>query len=59
MPPRPSYKDRVYTTELVAFPELVHDEDANSKDTAPLSSRLRSLVDTLGSGLTGITVATR
>ena len=32
MPPRPSYKDRVYTTELVAFPELVHiDEDANGK----------------------------
>ncbi len=32
MPPRPSYKDRVYTTELVAFPERVHiDEDAIGK----------------------------
>ncbi len=34
MPPRASYKDRVYTTEVVSFPELVHIGD--DKDFTPV-----------------------
>lgn len=45
MKPRPSYADRVYTTGVVAFPELVHiDADENGhKDFSPLIEQARAL----------------
>lgn len=31
MPPKPSYMDRVFTTEVVSYPGLVHIDDVNGK----------------------------
>lgn len=41
MPPRDSYKDRVYTTEMVAFPELVH--IGPDKDFTPVIEKALAL----------------
>ncbi|NLW78728.1 MAG: hydroxylamine reductase [Ruminococcaceae bacterium] len=41
MPPSDSYKDRVYTTEVVAFPELVH--IGADKDFAPIIDQALAL----------------
>ena len=45
MPPRPSYADRVFTTEVVSYPELVHIPQAadGTKDFAPVIERAREL----------------
>ena len=44
MPPRPSYKDRIFTTELVAFPELVHIDEVNGeKDFTPVINKALEL----------------
>ena len=45
MPPRPSYADRVFTTSVVGFPELVHIEaDAEGrKDFGPVIERAIAL----------------
>lgn len=42
MPPKPSYKDRVFTTEVVSFPDVIH--IGEDKDFSLLSKRLLSLV---------------
>jgi hydroxylamine reductase len=36
MPPKPGYADRVYTTSVVAFPEMKHIEAEGRKDFSPL-----------------------
>ena len=41
MPPKDSYKDRVYTTEMVSFPELVHIGD--DKDFTPVIEKALEL----------------
>ncbi len=41
MPPRPSYADRVFTTEVVAFPEIVH--IGENKDFGPVIEKALSL----------------
>ena len=41
MPPKDSYKDRVYTTEMVSFPELVHIGDG--KDFTPVIEKALEL----------------
>lgn len=41
MPPRPSYKDRVFTTEVVAFPDLVHIDE--NKDFTPVIEKALEL----------------
>lgn len=45
MPPKESYKDRVFTTSVVAYPEVVHiDEDENGyKDFTPLIEKALEL----------------
>lgn len=55
MPPRPSYKDRVFTTELVAFPDIVH--IGNNKDFTPVIKKALALggykEDTQFTGING------
>ncbi len=41
MPTRPSYHDRVFTTEVVAYPEMVHIDD--DKDFTPVINRALEL----------------
>jgi len=41
MPPKPSYKDRVFTTEVVSFPGVVHIGD--DKDFTPLINKALEL----------------
>ncbi len=41
MPPKPSYKDRVFTTEVVSYPELVHIGDG--KDFTPVIKKALEL----------------
>ena len=41
MPPRPSYADRVFTTEVVAFPEIVH--IGENKDFTPVIEKALAL----------------
>jgi len=41
MPPRPSYRDRVFTTEVVAFPEAVH--IGEDKDFTPVIEKALAL----------------
>ena len=41
MPPRPSYKDRVFTTEVVSYPELVH--IGEEKDFTPVIEKALEL----------------
>src|SRR5574344_3105313 len=41
MPPKPSYKDRVFTTEVVSYPELVHIGD--KKDFTPVINKALEL----------------
>lgn len=41
MPPKPSYKDRVFTTEVVSYPELVHIGDG--KDFTPVIEKALEL----------------
>ena len=45
MPPRPSYADRVFTTEVVSYPELVHIPAAadGSKDFTPVIEKAKEL----------------
>lgn len=45
MPPRPSYADRVFTTEVVSYPELVHVPQATdgTKDFTPVIEKAREL----------------
>ncbi len=45
MPPKASYADRVYTTSLVAYPELKHipADDTGRKDFAPLIAQALAL----------------
>lgn len=44
MPPKASYSDRVFTTEMVAYPGLRHiDGDANEKDFTPVIERAKEL----------------
>jgi hydroxylamine reductase len=44
MPPRDSYKDRVFTTEVVAYPGLVHIPDKNGKkDFTPVINKALEL----------------
>lgn len=55
MPPKPSYKDRVFTTEVVAFPELVH--IGKEKDFTPVIEKALELggyaEDTTFTGING------
>lgn len=55
MPPRPSYKDRVFTTEVVSYPELVHIDD--KKDFTPVINKALELggynEDTVFTGING------
>ena len=47
MPPKPSYADRIFTTEQVSFPEMVHisaSEDG-SKDFSPVIEKAKELGD--------------
>ncbi|KAF5032443.1 Hydroxylamine reductase [anaerobic digester metagenome] len=41
MPPRPSYKDRVFTTAVVSYPELVHIDE--NKDFTPVIEKALEL----------------
>ena len=41
MPPRPSYKDRVFTTDVVSFPDLTHIDE--KKDFTPLIEKALEL----------------
>ena len=41
MPPRDSYKDRVFTTEVVSYPEIVHIDE--SKDFTPVIEKALEL----------------
>lgn len=41
MPPRPSYRDRVFTTEVVSYPEIVHIGD--DKDFTPVIEKALAL----------------
>jgi hydroxylamine reductase len=41
MPPRPSYKDRVFTTEVVSFPDVVH--IGENKDFTPVINKALEL----------------
>lgn len=41
MPPRPSYRDRVFTTEVVSYPEIVHIGD--DKDFTPVIEKAIAL----------------
>ena len=41
MPPRPSYKDRVFTTDVVSFPDLTHIDE--KKDFTPLIEKTLEL----------------
>lgn len=41
MPPRPSYKDRVFTTEVVSYPELIH--IGEEKDFTPVIEKALEL----------------
>ena len=45
MPPRPSYADRVFTTDVVSYPELVHIPAAadGSKDFTPVIEKAKEL----------------
>ena len=44
MPPRPSYKDRVFTTDLVSFPDVQHIDEVNgTKDFTPLIEKALEL----------------
>jgi hydroxylamine reductase len=44
MPPRPSYIDRVFTTEVVAYPGVVHIPDVNGKkDFTPVINKALEL----------------
>ena len=45
MPPRPNYSDRVFTTSVVGYPELVHidDKDDGTKDFAPVIEKALAL----------------
>lgn len=59
MPPRPSYKDRVFTTEVVAFPEVTHIDAAADgfKDFSPVIDKALELggfaEDTSFTGING------
>ena len=59
MPPKPSYADRIFTTEQVSFPEMVHisaSEDG-SKDFSPVIEKAKELggyaEDHMMSGING------
>ncbi len=46
MPPKPSYKDRVFTTEVVSFPDVVHisgNTDSHTKDFTPVIEKALEL----------------
>jgi len=44
MPPRPSYQDRVYTTAVVAYPEIEHIDSSNGvKDFTPVINKALEL----------------
>ncbi|MEA4962095.1 hydroxylamine reductase [Lutispora sp.] len=44
MPPKPSYMDRVFTTEVVSYPGLVHIDEANGKkDFTPVIEKAMEL----------------
>ncbi|MBF4808361.1 MAG: hydroxylamine reductase, partial [Lancefieldella rimae] len=45
MPPRPGYKDRIFTTELVAFPSLFHIDEGKDgeKDFSPVINKALEL----------------
>lgn len=60
MPPRTNYKDRIFTTELVSFPELVH--IGEDKDFTPVIEKALELggyeKDTQFTGINGGTTVT-
>ena len=60
MPPRANYKDRIFTTELVSFPELVH--IGEDKDFTPVIEKALELggyeKDTQFTGINGGTTVT-
>ena len=60
MPPRATYADRVFTTEVVSFPEIVH--IGADKDFAPVIEKALELggyaVDTAFTGINGGTTLT-
>ncbi len=60
MPPKDSYRDRIFTTELVAYPGLVHIDD--DKDYAPVIKKALELggykEDTVMTGINGGTSVT-
>lgn len=41
MPPRPSYADRVFTTEVVSYPEMVHIDE--TRDFTPVIEKALEL----------------
>ncbi|MDD2481039.1 MAG: hydroxylamine reductase [Lutispora sp.] len=44
MPPKPSYMDRVFTTEVVSYPGLIHIDEVNGKkDFAPVIEKALEL----------------
>ena len=44
MPPKPSYSDRIFTTDVVGYPELKHIPDTNGKkDFAPVINKALEL----------------
>ena len=55
MPPKASYKDRVFTTEMVSFPEVIHIDD--EKDFTPVIEKALELggypEDTQFTGING------
>ena len=60
MPPKASYKDRVFTTEMVSFPDVTHIDD--EKDFTPVIEKALELggyaEDTQFTGINGGTEVT-